>query len=357
MVILTSTDNLVVRYEVVVEFRGERVIDDYVAVLLKTLRDTGSILAASKSLGVPYSRFWETVTRVERITGRRVVEGRRGGRGGGGARLTDFGEELLTLHSLARSRLESLGLIGVSHHVSVKPDLTIAHSHDPVLASLLSTLSKSGVGVNSLCLGSGLSLAMLSLKAADVACIHLYDPESKTYNKPYMERFWLGDDVVLVGGFMREVVLVHRRDLKLASLEEGISEILRGRLKVAFRNKGSGTRAYLEHLLKEHSKRLGLNLSNVKGMGRELRTHEEVAKYIVANKADVGLTLRHVAEKHELRWIHVTWEPYECYALKDRASSSGVAKLREHMNSETSRSVLIATPGYKPLWTPQSRKT
>lgn len=232
--------------------------------LLKALRDTGSILAASKSLGIPYSRFWEAVTRVERVTGRRLVEGRRGGRGGGGARLTGFGEELLTLYSLARSRLEGFGLIGASHYVSVKPDLTIAHSHDPVLASLLSTLSKDGVSVNSLCLGSGLSLAMLSLRGTDVACIHLYDPVSKTYNKPYIERFWLWDDVVMVGGFMREVVLAYKRDIKLVNLEEGMSEILHGRLKVAFRNKGSGTRAYLEHLLKEHAGRLGLNLSNVR---------------------------------------------------------------------------------------------
>lgn len=317
---------------------------------MRAVRNTGSLIAASRSLGIPYSRLWETIARIERITGRRVVEGRRGGRGGGGARLTSFGEELLTLYSLARSRLESAGLAGASHQVSAEPDLTIAHSHDPVLAALLAALSRDGVRVNSLCLGSGLSLALLTLRGADVACIHLYDPETNTYNKPYIERLWLGDSVVRVGGFMREVVLAFRRGLKIGSLEELMAGVLRGEFRVALRNRGSGTRAFFEYMLREYSVRLGLEADGVVGIGLELQTHEDVAQHIASGRADVGLTLRRVAEEHGLGWIHVVWEPYECYALKERKSNRGVVELEKLMNSEFLKSVLNTTPGYKALF-------
>lgn len=263
--------------------------------------------------------------------------------------MTSFGEELLTLYSLARSRLEGVGLVGASHQVSAEPDLTIAHSHDPVLAALLATLSRSGVRVNSLCLGSGLSLALLTLKGADVACIHLYDPETNTYNKPYIERLWLGDSVVKVGGFLREVVLAFRRDLEIGNLEELMRGVLCGRFRVALRNRGSGTRAFFEHMLREYSVRLGLEAGGVAGMGSELQTHEDVAKHIASGRADVGLTLRHVAEEHELGWIHVVWEPYECYALKERKPNRGVVELERLMNSELLKSVLNTTPGYRAL--------
>ncbi|MEM2005401.1 MAG: substrate-binding domain-containing protein [Zestosphaera sp.] len=342
-----SVKDLIIRYSVVIESRGERVIDDGTAKILRTLRETGSILATSRILGIPYSRVWETMNKIERAAGRRVVEGRRGGKGGGGVRLTRFGEELLTLYDIAKSRLESLGLIGPSHSTPSKPDLTVAHSHDPVLASIISMLSRNGVNVNSFCVGSGLSLAMLSLGSADVACIHLYDPHTGLYNKPFMERFWLGDNTVLIGSYARELVLAYRRELEFEDLDDALLRILNGEVRVAFRNRGSGTKEYLEHILKKKADEFKRDLSMVQGIGTELQTHEEVANSIATGKADVGLTLRYTAENHDLEWIHVTWEPYECYALKDRVSSPGIAKMRDVMNSESLKNLLSTLPGYK----------
>gem|GEM_PF-2412828 len=87
-----------------------------------------------------------------------------------------------------------------------------------------------------ICIGSGLSLAMLSLGEADVSCTHLYDPESGIYNKPYLERLWLADGVEMIGGYMRQLVLAFRRDAGIDSLDQAFEGMTTGRYMVAMRN-------------------------------------------------------------------------------------------------------------------------
>jgi molybdate transport system regulatory protein len=66
------------------------------AALLEAIRDTGSISAAARALGMAYRHAWELVDDLEAGFRPGVVETAAGGRVGGGARLTPFGEELLS---------------------------------------------------------------------------------------------------------------------------------------------------------------------------------------------------------------------------------------------------------------------
>ncbi|HYO42016.1 MAG TPA: LysR family transcriptional regulator [Candidatus Limnocylindrales bacterium] len=65
------------------------------ATLLEGIRDTGSISAAARALGMDYKRAWLLLDSLDRAFDVPVVERRAGGPGGGGAALTDFGVELL----------------------------------------------------------------------------------------------------------------------------------------------------------------------------------------------------------------------------------------------------------------------
>jgi molybdate transport system regulatory protein len=65
------------------------------ATLLEGIRDTGSISAAARALGMDYKRAWMLLDSLDRAFDAPVVERKTGGPGGGGAALTDFGADLL----------------------------------------------------------------------------------------------------------------------------------------------------------------------------------------------------------------------------------------------------------------------
>jgi molybdate transport system regulatory protein len=63
--------------------------------LLEVIEETGSISAAGRALGMTYRRAWELVDHLNKAFGRPLVTGQIGGSGGGGARLTDLGREVV----------------------------------------------------------------------------------------------------------------------------------------------------------------------------------------------------------------------------------------------------------------------
>lgn len=63
--------------------------------LLDHIKETGSISAAGRAMDMSYRRAWLLVSDLNRMFREPVVESQRGGQKGGGAALTEFGEELL----------------------------------------------------------------------------------------------------------------------------------------------------------------------------------------------------------------------------------------------------------------------
>jgi molybdate transport system regulatory protein len=67
-------------------------------VLLEKIRESGSISAAARSIGMSYRRAWWHVETMNRLAKRPLVETAVGGKGGGGTRLTPEGEEAVRLY-------------------------------------------------------------------------------------------------------------------------------------------------------------------------------------------------------------------------------------------------------------------
>lgn len=63
--------------------------------MLERIRETGSISAAGRLMGMSYKRAWMMVESMNRCFRRPLVAAAKGGTRGGGARLTPIGEEVL----------------------------------------------------------------------------------------------------------------------------------------------------------------------------------------------------------------------------------------------------------------------
>jgi molybdate transport system regulatory protein len=82
--------------------------------LLEGIRETGSIAAAGRRMGMSYKRAWYLVETMNRCFKRPLVAASKGGRAGGGAALTELGHEVLARYR----RMETLTAR------AVEPELT-----------------------------------------------------------------------------------------------------------------------------------------------------------------------------------------------------------------------------------------
>jgi molybdate transport system regulatory protein len=65
------------------------------AALLESVRETGSISAVARDMGMPYKRAWMLLDSMNRAFKEPVIEAATGGARGGGATLTAFGADVL----------------------------------------------------------------------------------------------------------------------------------------------------------------------------------------------------------------------------------------------------------------------
>ncbi|OYV35516.1 MAG: ModE family transcriptional regulator [Acidocella sp. 20-61-6] len=66
--------------------------------LLAHIRESGSIAAAGRQMGMSYKRAWALVESMNNTFRAPLVAMAKGGAGGGGARLTEMGERVLTAY-------------------------------------------------------------------------------------------------------------------------------------------------------------------------------------------------------------------------------------------------------------------
>ena len=77
------------------------------AALLESIRDTGSISAAARSMDMSYKRAWVLIDSINRAFEEPAVTAATGGHHGGGARLTEFGRDLLDRYRRMEARVRA----------------------------------------------------------------------------------------------------------------------------------------------------------------------------------------------------------------------------------------------------------
>ncbi len=309
----TIISELSKKIEITLEYRGTKIMDQQIALLLRLIDRYGSILKASISAGIPYSKAWDIITRIERVLGVKIVVRKRGGARKGGTKLTDHGSKLLEYYY--KLQQEVIG----KHHKLIEipykyqePDLVVMGSHDILLERLLNTLSnENNAKVHSSWIGSCGGILAIILGEADIAGVHILDPMTRKYNYNIIERYGLNGTAILVRGYDRELVFAYDPYYTYNNIYDIVSDIVNGKIKIVNRNRGSGTRILLEILLREYYKEKEMDYNSIRGYNIETHTHQEVAEYIASGKADAGITLKHLAEAYGLKYISIAKEHYD----------------------------------------------
>ncbi|KZC01476.1 molybdate transport system regulatory protein [Methylobacterium sp. PvP062] len=78
-----------------VELRADTLLGPGKAALLQGIRESGSIAAAGRRMGMSYKRAWYLIDTLNRSFRARLVEASKGGKAGGGARLTATGHAVI----------------------------------------------------------------------------------------------------------------------------------------------------------------------------------------------------------------------------------------------------------------------
>jgi len=85
-----------IKSRVWIEVNGQIFLGEGRIQLLKTIKETGSLSKAAKKLGISYNKAWKLVNSVNTVSEKLVVIKNIGGKGGGGTKLTPYGEKLVT---------------------------------------------------------------------------------------------------------------------------------------------------------------------------------------------------------------------------------------------------------------------
>ena len=90
-----------------VDFDGDARLGPGKIELLERIREHGSIAAAGRSMGMSYRRAWLLVDSLNRCFREPVVATQLGGRGGGAAAVTAFGERIIARYRAMKAAAEA----------------------------------------------------------------------------------------------------------------------------------------------------------------------------------------------------------------------------------------------------------
>lgn len=110
-----------VKWRIWFEKDGRHVMGKGGAEILRAIKEYGSLSKAAKALGMSYRFAWKYITKMEKALGDKVVERERGGKEGGGAKLTELGEKILKMYDEAEEKLNvCLGGLVVEGRVEMR---------------------------------------------------------------------------------------------------------------------------------------------------------------------------------------------------------------------------------------------
>ena len=255
-------------------------------------------------------------------------------------------EELEAAFSLqlARWRFQrnSPGSIVGADTIASTKTIRIVGSNDMALDLLVSRVKYSNPEISIQITPAGSLGGLLAIQegTADMAGIHLLDEETGEYNYPYIKHTLQGMEVAVVRladriqGFM-----IPKGNPKHIV---GLEDLSRPDIMFVNRQKGSGTRVWLDYKLRE----IGILPHSIKGYNHELDTHIAVAMSIVRGEADVALGIQAAANSCNLDFVPATKERFDLVIPVINYRSQLFAPLISSIQSEEFRKVVNEMGGY-----------
>jgi putative molybdopterin biosynthesis protein len=215
-------------------------------------------------------------------------------------------------------------------------DLVIIGSHCVGLDVLIGRLQSEGISVKALNVGSTGGLAAAKRGECDIAAIHLMDPETGEYNRPF-----LTPALELVPGYRRLQGIVYRKGdprFEGRSLEDAIRcAIAAPDCLMVNRNAGSGTRILTDRLL---------GGAKPAGYWSQPKSHNAVGVAVAQNRADWGIAIETIARQYGLGFIPAQDEHYDFIVPKARFARPAVQRFCAALEDPATRDALTVL-GFK----------
>jgi len=220
--------------------------------------------------------------------------------------------------------------------------LVVLGSHDNTLDLLATLLRRRDhrLRLSSGHVGSLGGLMALRQGRAHLGGSHMLDPETNTYNAPFIQRYLPGVPLKLVNLAWREQGLMvapgNPKQIRT------IRDLARPEVRFINRQRGAGTRLLLDYLLKE----AGLDAGQVQGYAREEYTHMAVAVNVASGTADVGLGIMAAALALGLDFIPLLPERYDLVVPETTFADRRFQTLLEVIRSREFQEAAAALGGY-----------
>jgi putative molybdopterin biosynthesis protein len=221
--------------------------------------------------------------------------------------------------------------------------ILVLGSHDLALEMLAQNLRQLKEPTNLLTLPIGSLDGLVSLRQgnAQVAGCHLFDPDSGEYNLPFLRHFFPDRSVIAITLAQREqgLLLPPGNPQQMQSLED----LARPDVTFINRNRGSGTRLWLERNLRI----AGIETRLIRGYNLETHTHTGVAEAILQKRANVGLGLRAIARQFGLDFVPLFQERYDLVMLSEQVDNRRMRPFFDLLQSGSFRRLIDSMGGYE----------
>ncbi len=153
--------------------------------------------------------------------------------------------------------------------------------------------------------GSLDGLGRLAVGEAVVSGLHVYDPETDSYNQAAIAGACGGLDVVLIEWAWRRQGLVLAPDNPLGI--GGVRDLKAKKARVVARQPQAGAQILLEHLLEE----AGLGMADLDVIEHAAMSETDLGLAVMEGKADAGLAVASAAHQYRLDFVPLHRERYD----------------------------------------------
>jgi putative molybdopterin biosynthesis protein len=211
-------------------------------------------------------------------------------------------------------------------------DLVVIGSHCTGLDHLLGELHGRGVSSKLLAVGSTGGLEAAKRGECDLAGVHLLDPATDTYNRPF-----LTDAVELLPGYGRMQGVVFRRGDERFNGRDVAGAVAAAladpECVLVNRNRGSGTRVLIDRLL---------GAARPAGHLAEVKSHNAVAAAVAQGRADWGVAIAPAASALGLGFLPLREERYDFVVPRSRRDRPAVRAFADLLAEPATRRALEA---------------
>ena len=323
---------------------AEREFDFRLVTLLAGLAADGKLTQAAEAAGISYRHAWNLIGQWEEFFGAPLVDKAQGR----GSTLTALGERLLWAGKRAQAslapdldNLASEFARALNESLSEAPAALVMHaSHDYAVGLLKEAASTTSAFIDLQYRGSFDALAALRRGECDVAGFHVPEGRLGTLmEQRYRDSLPLGafrliSFVSRVQGFMVQP----GNPLGIGS----VADLCREGVRMANRQRGSGTRALLEYLISS----AGIDRARIAGYESDETTHGAVAALVAGRQVDVGFGVQAAAVQYGLAFVPVCREQYYFACRAGDLESPPVRTLLAMLRDARLLQQLATLPGY-----------